>query len=148
VNYAVAQINGSTYLYLRTLSEPKDNELEIVLEEAGSGPKDGISEIRGPFSETRPIVHGPNDRVFKVSWKSYVAYSIRNESYVVKDDYEQFEGGLFVIFSRSRYLDFVAKSTFASDDYPGPIKHWGIFCLNHIIDVVSVHAPEIEIVRA
>jgi hypothetical protein len=81
VNYAVAQINGSTYLYLRTLSEPKDNELEIVLEEAGSGPKDGISEIRGPFSERARSFTGPTIECSKCrgshTWLTQFAMRVR-----------------------------------------------------------------------
>lgn len=29
--------------------------------------------------------------------------------------------------------------------YPGPFVHYGIFCLNHIVDVVSVTAPTVDI---
>jgi len=42
---------------------------------------------------------------------------------------------------RVRYLDFVSTSTIATEDYPGPYKHYGILCLNHVFDVVSTSDP-------
>ena len=34
--------------------------------------------------------------------------------------------------------------TFASEEYPGPYKHYGVNCLNHIIDIVSETDPIIK----
>lgn len=33
----------------------------------------------------------------------------------------------------------------ADAGYPGAFVHYGIFCLNHIVDVVSVTAPTVDI---
>lgn len=62
-------------------------------------------------------------RIFVVDWSHYVAYSVRNESYVATDEYEVFEGPNFVKYTKSRYLDFVEQATFASDSHPGPMTH-------------------------
>jgi hypothetical protein len=42
------------------------------------------------------------------------------------------------------FLDYVANGTSASEDYPGPFRHIGINCLNHIIDVVSDVVPRVR----
>jgi len=42
-------------------------------------------------------------------------------------------------------LDFIEQATFASDSYPDPMTHWGIFCLNHIVDVVSCSEPASQV---
>jgi hypothetical protein len=63
------------------------------------------------------------------------------------DEYEVFEGGVFSIYSKSRYLDFIDVSTIASVDHPGPFKHYGINALNHIIDVVSTEPPTISFIE-
>lgn len=73
-----------------------------------------------------------------------IAYSVRNESYAQHTSYEQLTGHKFRLYSRSHYLDFVEAATIASNDYPGPMRHYGIICEDHIIDVVSVNEPDIE----
>ena len=149
------QIDACKWLYLDDVREPSDNELVIRILEAVSGEDeidanalDPLREIREILRESKPIVHESGCRVFHLRWPTYIAYSVRNESYVTPDDYEDFEGRLFVKYSKSRYLDFVGSATFATSDYPGPFDHYGIYCLNHIIDVVSVSAPEIRVDKA
>ena len=88
--------------------------------------------------------HGPGCKIFELYWPSYVAYSIRNESFCTVDAYEQFDGRLFVKYTRSRYLDFVTSATSADSSHPGPFIHYGIFCLNHIIDVVAASPPTVK----
>ena len=83
--------------------------------------------------------------IIEIQFDSYIGFSIRNESYTLWDEYEDFEGKIFRLFQRSRYLDFIRSSTFATDDYPGPYKHYGIAGLNHIIDIVSIEEPVIRI---
>ncbi|WP_232289113.1 hypothetical protein [Paenibacillus sp. Aloe-11] len=84
----------------------------------------------------------------QMDFEWYIGYSVRNESYTVWDDYEQFDGKIFRVYSKSRYLDFIKISTIATDDYPGPYKHYGISCSNHIIDIVSTSDPIItEVAR-
>jgi hypothetical protein len=138
----LAQINECRYLCLSQLAEPEENCLHLVIEEASVGaPIAG----EGPVAQAAPIEHRKGDRVFELFWPSYVGYSVRNESFTVRDQAEQFEGTVFRLYSKSRYLDFIAQATIASDDYPGPFKHWGIICLNHIIDIVAAHDPIVQI---
>ncbi len=94
-----------------------------------------------PSFRVRASSHSEGCRVFEVVWGSYIAYSVRNESYVANDKYEQCEGRLLVKYSKSRFLDYVASGTFATAEYPGPFTHWGIICGNHIIDVASTEEP-------
>lgn len=88
-----------------------------------------------------------NDRfpLIQVEFESYIGYSILNETFTVWDDYEQFEGKIFRIFSKSRYLDFIRSGTIATEEYPGPYKHYGIAALNHIVDIVSISEPVIKV---
>ena len=70
-----------------------------------------------------------------------------NESYTYLDKEEEFEGRLACIYTKSRFLDYVRISTLASDEYPGPFKHYGFNCLNHIVDIVSADPPKIVELR-
>lgn len=145
------EIQGCKWLFMNSISEPSDNELRLQIFEAVTLPA-SLDTFR-PLNEAldlnlplgSPIEHVTGCKIFTLQWPSYVAYSVRNESYTTVDNYEIFEGRNFVKYSKSRYLDFVRDATFADDGFPGPMTHWGIFCLNHIIDVVSCHQPDVSI---
>ncbi|WP_339241762.1 hypothetical protein MKX40_11925 [Paenibacillus sp. FSL R5-0517] len=83
--------------------------------------------------------------LIEIEFDSYIGFSISNESYTLRDEYEEFEGKIFRTFKRSRYLDYIKLATFASDEYPGPYKHYGVAGLNHIVDIISSDVPYIRI---
>ena len=76
-----------------------------------------------------------------------MAYSIRNESFVTVDAEEHYEGGLFRLYSKSHFMDFVSRATFATSEHPGPMRHHEVVCQDHIVDVVSIVSPQIRRVR-
>jgi hypothetical protein len=144
----IEQIDRHAYLYLTEIGEPKDNVLRLVIEEArASGePEDmKIGDVTLPGA--RSIVSDEYCYAYEVLFGNYVAYSVRNESYVGQDESEEYTGRLFCVYSKSRFLDYVRLATFASDDYPGKLNHHGINCLNHIVDIISVEEPRIDILR-
>ncbi|MBD8530577.1 MULTISPECIES: hypothetical protein [unclassified Massilia] len=143
-------IDACAYLYLEEIGEPSDNELRLKIVEAKSDGAPGSVDERNEalheiLSTASRIESGSGCQIFELYWPSYVAYSVRNESFCLVDAYEEFDGRLFVRYARSRYLDFLVKATFADASYPGPFVHYGIFCLNHIIDVVSLDAPVVRV---
>jgi len=149
----VEAIRSAKYLYMDSISEPQDNCLRLVILEATrdvlpgqmAGPAE-VTALPGPFSAARPILHGTGCRIFEIVWESYIGYAVQNESFHVPEPKEsEGEGRLFVRYTKSVYLDYLAKVTFASADFPGPFVHWGIYCLNHTIEVASMAAPEITI---
>lgn len=87
-------------------------------------------------------------RVYRVCFDSYIGYSVRCERYTARDGSERFElGSCFRIFSKSKYLDYIAKSTFALR-VGREIKHYGIYCELQIIDVASEDEPLISVITA
>jgi hypothetical protein len=154
MNSPVSDLQSCEWLFLRGLSEPRDNALRIVVEEARAGRSvdagaaakaAGVLALEPILHDARLIEHIEGCRVFELCWSSYIAYSVRNESFVANDQYEQSEGRLLVKYSKSRFLDYVALGTFASSDYPGPFVHWGVVCGNHIVDVASLAEPEVRV---
>jgi hypothetical protein len=132
-------------IYLERIYEPEENTLRLLFSRSrtNKAPETitiGEIEIKNTYSidvdETLPLI--------QMDFEWYIGYSIRNESYTSWDNYEEFEGKIFRIYSKSRYLDFIKAGTFASEDYPGPFKHYGISCLNHVVDVASVSEPIIK----
>ena len=127
--------------------------LRIVLHEAqvGAPPSEEQmmgepSEIRNLLSGTKSIAHLPGCRVFELVWPDYIGYSVVNESYGSLEPTESIgEGQLLKTFTKSVYLDYLAQATFASSDFPGPFKHWAIYCLDHIVNVASTEEPIIHV---
>jgi hypothetical protein len=142
-------INACRYLFLRECWEPEENTLRVVVEEAKSdGPPQDVEVLPGNvISDARAIESDETCRLFAVVWPSYVTYCVRNESYASGDNSEIWEGRLFRLYSKSHFRDYVTRSTFAADEYPGPLRHWCLVCLNHLVDVVSCAEPEVRRVR-
>lgn len=125
----VSEIGSCKWLFLNSIGEPEENSLRLEILEGAT--------LHDPEAEARPlneslerglplgslIRHVAGCRIFTVEWPDYVAYSVRNESYVTTDEYEIFEGRNFVKYTKSRYLDFVKHATFANESYPGPMTH-------------------------
>lgn len=140
-------INSHKYIYLGEMGEPEDNALAFQIEEAMSSESKETLNVSGTKITGLSAIEVTKDSsIYQVVFPSYIAYSIRDESYAIPDDYEVFEGGLVCIYSRSHYLDYISKSTFACNDHPGPFLNYGFNCLNHIVDVVSSEPPKIELV--
>jgi hypothetical protein len=154
---AIEQIRECKYLYLHAISEPSDNKLCVVLHEARIGGTIAASTLAAEhdpavadmLAGSREILHDPECKVFNLSWPDYIGYSIQNECFSLPEPADSIgEGRLIVEYTKSVYLDYLAKSTFASADHPGPFKHWAMYCLNHTVDVASMHAPNIQVKAA
>ena len=141
------QINNHKYIYLSAINEPEDNSLSFIVEEAlavGAAEEIEVSGVNLPPS--RSIEVTSKSKKYKVYFDSYIAYSVLDESYALPDDLEKFSGRLFCIYQKSNFLDYTSKASFACDDHPGPSKHYGFNCLNHVINIVSTIEPKIEII--
>jgi len=116
--------------------------------ELESGPPDPALEGLGRLATgNHPIVADERSAEYEIHFEDYIAYAVLNESFTVHDESEKFEGRLFRIYSESKFLEYIAAGTIATDDYPGPFKHHGIACLNHIIEVASMEPPTITLLR-
>ncbi len=65
-----------------------------------------------------------NSRLFEIVWDFYVAYSVTNESYTTRDESEVFSGRFARLYSKSHFLDYISRATFACKEYPGPLQHF------------------------
>lgn len=140
----IEQLNSHTYLYLDSLWEEVDLELCILVDEAKV--RGNTSEGSAQASLYGAIVSDSTCQKYKITFKSYVAYSVRNESFTISDDEETFAGNLFREYSVSKFLDYVVSSTVAVEEIVGAYKHYQLVCSNHIIDVATAYEPSIEII--
>ena len=139
-------INGSEYLFLHRLFEPRENSLAVILEQASVNTgRPAPSRIFGgvDFSkDAHPVEPLPSSRVFRLDWVNYISYCVTEEMHGSCGEYsaEQYEGRLLRLYSASSFLTFVARNTGA---HSRPYQHFQIACLNHIIDVVSSKEPDL-----
>ncbi len=139
------EIDAFSYLFLESIEEIQTNGLRLVVVEGIAGPETVFNEPGGIQHVGRPIEPAAHGGKFEITWEKYVAYSVRNESYSRNGDNDELLSGKRVReFSRSDFLDYVSRATFASKEYPGPLRHVEVACENHIIDVVAVEEPRIR----
>lgn len=78
-------LNSLKYLYLRELSEPQDNSLRIVVQEAvdnRSAPisaPPGLPELTEILTDAWPIESIEGCKSFELSWNRYAAYLVTEE---------------------------------------------------------------------
>jgi hypothetical protein len=143
------QIDSAKYLYLRSIHEPEDNVLLLVVQEAGASGHSEVTQIgEATFSGYQDIVSGEKDLAYEVLFPNYISYAVTNEAFGIVDDAEVRSGRLFSIYTKSHFLNFVQASTLATEDYPGPFTHYQVNCLNHTIDVVSTSEPDIKVLES
>jgi hypothetical protein len=151
------QVQHSRSRSWRHLTEPTVNEIRIVLLEAVAGsPVDAdrvasklnLPVLRSILAGAKKIEHLPGCRRFELVWETYIAYSIVNESYSNGEPKTSIAIGerrrRFVEYSASQYLEYLTRASFATEDHPGPYRHWAIYCEDHTIDIASQVDPVIR----
>ena len=133
-------LNSVKYLYLGRLTEPRDNSLRIVVQEAVSNPPLPSSLQSGSnVVHVSRIEHTGACRTFELTWSRYVAYLVTEE--VVGScpcDDEIYTGNLFRTYTKSHFLDYLARNT---GGQMKPVLHFKLLCQNHLIDVAAYDAP-------
>jgi hypothetical protein len=144
------QLNSVKYLYLRQLSEPKDNSLRVIVEEAITN-RTGIGagwattpELAEILRDAYPIESIEGCRAFELYWKSYVAYLVTEEMAAScgKCEDEVYSGTVFRCYQKSHFLDHLARDTGGHSE---PLQHYKITCLNHVIDVAAYAPPDVRL---
>ncbi len=144
------QLNSVKYLYLRQLSEPKDNSLRVTVEEAIAN-RAGIApgwattpELADILGDAYPIESIEGCRTFELYWKSYVAYLVTEEMVASCGKYEDevYSGTVFRTYQKSHFLEHLARDTGGHSE---PLRHYKITCLNHVIDVAAYGPPDVRL---
>jgi hypothetical protein len=148
---AVEQLNSVQHLYLRKLVEPRDNSLRLVVEEAvvnRTGVASFHPELEAIQKDASPIESVKGCRIFEIHWKRYAAYLVTEEligsNSVIGYDDENYTGKILRVYTRSHFLDHLARDTGGHID---PIQHYKLVCLNHLIDVAAYAPPEVLVVQ-
>ena len=141
----LAEINDCKYLFLADIRDLGRGALQLVVQEGlPVGTPLAIEVGRSVISDCTRIEATDESRAFEIVWRRHVGYSVRNESYAAASDEEHYDGTRFRIYSKSHFIEYMSRATFATDEYPGPTRHYGVVCEDHIIDVLSVGDPAVR----
>lgn len=148
-------LNAVKYVYLLELSEPRDNSLRLVVEEAVVN-RSGVAQLSAPelsglspeltslLEGASPIESIEGCKTFELYWKRYAAYLVTEElvGSNAAGGYEDevFSGKILRVYSKSHFLDHLARDT---GGHVESIQHYKLICLNHLIDIAAYGPPEI-----
>ncbi len=139
------KINQHEFVFLMGIAEPSENSLLLEISEGI------VSDLKEDLIVGEATIEGvssvdiTNDSAtYYVEFDHYVAYSVLDESYTVWDEYGKWEGHKFRVYTKSHFLEYISKDTFADDDYPGPYRHYALICENHIVHIASCNPPTIK----
>jgi hypothetical protein len=144
-------LNSVKYLFLRELSEPRDNSLRVVVQEAKENPyaptavPSDIPQVAGLRKGAVAIESVEGCRSFELIWERYASYLVTEElvGSCGNGDDEIYAGGLLRLYTKSHFLEHLARDTGC---HPEPIQHYKLICQNHLIDVASYAQPEIRLI--
>ncbi len=143
-----AELDACASLYLREISEPAQNRLRLLIEEALVMPEEVAVRFAGAEIANCHLVKSTADsRLFEITWDNYLAYSVANESYSTRNESEEFSGRFARLYGKSHFLEYISRATLACKEYPGPLQHVQLVCECHIIDVVSIKFPQVDQLR-
>ena len=147
---------GSEYrnLFLRQLNDTDDNELTVFITQSkkvkpssNSLEDEKNEKIRELLSRTMQLV-SDDTQIYRIHFERYLMYQGRNESYAYNDDDHISVGQGLILFEKSKLLDYVNEvmdvPAAMHMQHGNKLQHYGIYTLNNIIDVVTLHEPVIE----
>ncbi len=78
-------------------------------------------------------------------WNRYAAYLVTEECVGSCGQYddEVFTGSLFRVYTKSHFLEHLARDT---GGHTEEVLHYKLTCLNHLIDVAAYDPPEVTLV--
>ena len=104
------------------------------------------SELNHLLSTCVPLSPDENN-IYEIVFENYIFHITRNESYALQDSCENAKGKYLIVFDTSRLLDCLpqlVEQSILEAYFPNGWKHYGIYCQNHIIDVIAAEEPRIQ----
>lgn len=139
-------------LFLTAINEPEDNSLFLEIKKSLiTGTKEDLIIGGSILKDVQKIQIDEQSDYFTILFESYVSYHVIAESFSNFNErkVEPIDGkGSFCVYSHSTYLDFIAQETYAKAVLPSDLKHYCLYCQNHIVHVISTKAPIIENVNS
>ncbi|MDO5096006.1 MAG: hypothetical protein Q4D65_05540 [Peptostreptococcaceae bacterium] len=138
--------------FLIKMVEGEDNDIAFVISFAAKGEEGervfdaDNSALNKLLAESAPLYPDENNS-YEIIFEDYVLHLTRNESFTTWDDYEIRHGRYLVVFERSRLLDSMSdfvECVLVQSLCKNKNRHYGIYCQNHIIDIITPNEPIIR----
>lgn len=142
--------------FLISAEEDEDNVIRFVValcaagEEGAYADDMGIPALGEILKKCRPLEPDENN-MYEIIFEGYIMHQITNESFDVGDDTEIRCGDYFVMIEKSMFLDYcnmIGITKYAQDILALDMKQYGIYCQNHIINIISPYPPTIRKIQA
>ena len=152
--------NECGWLFLEQLIETPNNELIVVIAptkqvETSPDSLDYVEDerVREVLLKTTEIVPDDSEQ-YRICFVGYIMYLSRDEGHARVDDDEICIGQGLVFYEKSKLLDSIGEfiwidaaiavqGTTAKGELR-KLRHYGVYTLNNIIDVITFHEPTIE----
>jgi hypothetical protein len=134
------------WLHMKSIEDDGSGRLRVVLCLGGHHqlPRDIIGKHVNEIAQM-PIDYTTAPYI-ELIWKRYFTFMVRDEGAAAFRSEEKFRGHGIRVFERSWLLTVVPELSNGLHDIPGVregLKHFGVYSMNHIIDVLAYEAPEI-----
>lgn len=137
----IAAINQCSNLRTRDISQV-DGRAPVV--ELASAITQGRTMRIGGIEGVHPLEITDESVLFCLRFPDPVCFAVTDEMFAENESNKTSGSGWIKIFRSSAFLEFVQRSTWAKDEYPGPLMHFQVNTLDHRIDVVTAQPPEIS----
>ena len=135
------EIDSKRFLSLVKTYEPEINTIEITVTEAVLGEEMNVAVNKKVMTTGNILERKKENPIYKLIFKDYIAYSIIEETSAVVDDYEVYTGNLIRFYSKSHFIDYIAKVTSVNYFNNELFFHFQIACIDHVIDIASKVQP-------
>ena len=139
MNSSWNDFNNLACAFLTSVSEPQAQTLILTVEEEPASYLDDDTEgvIKQANKDTSLNLEL---QTIHIQFEPYIAYSIRAESGARNTTDEQFTGTLARLYTKSHFLDYVRATSLDSN---AQAYHFGLLCIEHVIDVITPNQPTI-----
>lgn len=150
------EILGEYAPFLRSLNDNENNCLTLRIAPSYVGESREVSESEEPNDALRHLLNGSRplvpdeESVYEIVFDNYIIYQVGNESFCSGDPNDKYTGRFLRIYESSALLnrlgEFTDAQTLADGSYyPGKWTHYEVVTQNHIIDMISLCEPKVNI---
>ena len=97
------------------------------------------------YKNLKVLIKIKNKGIYEIIFEDYILYQVRNESFCVYYSEEIRKGDILIIFEKSNLLERLSKTpeSLLIESHKQQYRHYGIYCEDHIIDIVAFDEPKI-----
>jgi hypothetical protein len=103
----------------------------------------GSEDIYRLLETANRLIVSPDSAIFTIHFENYASFQIINETMSLLETAEDFSKKLRR-YEKSRFLDYMKTATCAEDWLSDPVRHYGVICVDHVINVACVSDPIIS----